>query len=283
MRVWLLAITFGIGAAWGMTATAQSGDGATQVAPVRQSDPALDAAAEYVGRALVLRCFCSVDALNFDAQGKPTGAVKPEDWTLAGVNVLKAERKAPGAIEMEGVRVAVRFVPERREFERHPQNDEKMRITVADAGDRKQMEQALEAIFSVGIDVKLQRAMPEYWRHYFDPKLAWTADELAGQTIYSTAPGSAVTPPNATHKAEPGYTLLAQKDRVKGTVQIRAVVDAQGAARHITIAQPLGYGLDEKAVEALAKFRFAPATSEGRPVASNVVVSQEYVLVPPPQ
>jgi len=283
MRVWLFAITLGIGTVWSMTATAQTAAGLAQPAPIRQSDPTLDAAAEYVGRALFLRCFCSGDTLSFDEQGKPSGTVKPEDWTLAGVNVLKVERKGPEAIEMEGVRVAVRFVPERREFERHPQNDEKMRITVADTGDRNQMKRALEAIFSVGIDVRLQHTMPEYWRHYFDPKLAWTADELAGQTIYSTAPGSGVTPPNATHKAEPGYTLLAQKDRVKGTVQIRAVVDAQGVARRITIAQPLGYGLDEKAVEALAKFRFAPATNEGKPVASNVVVSQEYVLVAPPQ
>jgi TonB family protein len=70
---------------------------------------------------------------------------------------------------------------------------------------------------------------------------------------------------------------------VKGTVQLRAVVDAQGMARRITIVQPLGYGLDEKAVEALAKYRFAPATNEGRPVASNVLVNQDYVLVPVPQ
>src|SRR6202012_1436323 len=103
-------------------------------------------------------------------------AVKPEDWTVAAVNVLKAERKGPGVVEMNGVRVAIRYVPERREFERHPQNDEKVRITVADNGDPKQMERALDAAFSTGIDVRLQRAMPDYWRHYFDPKLAWAAD-----------------------------------------------------------------------------------------------------------
>ena len=273
---------------WGIGSVLGVAAGAQQTAmPVERSAPVvdatLDAAAEYVGRALFLRCFCSGDTLNFDEQGKPTGSVKPEDWTLAAVNVLKVERKGPGVVEMDGVRVAIRFVPERREFERHPQNDEKMRITVADTGDLKQMERTLDAVFATGIDVGLQRAMPEYWRHYFDPKLPWTADELTGQTIYSTAPGSAATPPNATHKAEPGYTAFAQKDRVKGTVQLRAVVDAQGMARRITIVQPLGYGLDEKAVEALAKFRFAPATSEGRPVASNVLVNQDYVLVPVPQ
>lgn len=274
-------MTWGIGAVLGLAAGAQQ-----TATPVERSAPAvdaaLDAAAEYVGRALFLRCFCSGDTLNFDDQGKPLDTVKPEDWTLAAVNVLKVERKGPGVVEMDGVRVAVRFVPERREFERHPHNDEKMRITVSDTGDPKQMELTLNEVFATGMDVRLQRAMPEYWRHYFDPKLAWAEDELTGQTIYSTAPGSAITPPNATHKAEPGFTSFAQKDRVKGTVQLRAVVDAQGVARRITIVQPLGYGLDEKAVEALEKYRFAPATSEGRPVASNVL-NQDYLLVPVPQ
>jgi len=282
MRRWRFAIAWGIGTILGLAAGAQQ-----TATPVERSapavDPALDAAAEYVGRALFLRCFCSGDTLTFDEQGKPLGTVKPEDWTLAGVNVLKVERKGPGVVEMDGVRIAIRFVPERREFERHPQNDEKMRITVPYTGDTKQMERMLDAVFATGIDVRLQRATPEYWRHFFDPKLAWAEDELTGQTIYSTAPGSAVTPPNATHKAEPGYTAFAQKDHVKGTVQLRAVVDAQGAARRIAIVQPLGYGLDSKAVEALTKFRFAPATSEGKPVASSVVVNQEYVVVPMPQ
>jgi TonB family protein len=275
-----VALVLAIGAVMGGMAVAQE---TAAAAPIERSDAALDAATGYVGRALFLRCFCSGDTLSFDEQGKAMGAVKPEEWTLAAVNVLKVERKGRGVVEMDGVRVAIRFVPERREFERHPQNDEKVRITVADTGDPKQMERALETAFATGIDVRLQRAMPDYWQHYFDPKMAWAADELTGQTVYSTAPGGPVTPPSATHKTEPGYTAFAQKDRVKGTVQLRAVVDAEGSARRIAIVQPLGYGLDGKAVEALAKFRFAPATSEGKPVASNVLVNQDYVLVPAPQ
>jgi TonB family protein len=277
-----VALLLAIGAVLGGIVRAQQPSGA---APIERSapaaDPALDTAAEYVGRALFLRCFCAENNLSFDVQGKPVGNVKAEDWTLAAVNVTKVERKAAGSIEMDGVRVAIRYAADRHEFERHPQNDDKMRITLADTGDPKQMQQALDTVFAVGIDARLQRAMPDYWRHYFDPKMPWAADDLSGQTIYSNGPG--FTPATATHKAEPSYTAFAQRDHVKGMVQVRLVVDAQGMPRRIAIAQPLGYGLDEKTVEAVEKFRFAPATSAGKPVASTVLVDQEFVVVPMPQ
>jgi TonB family protein len=269
-----IAVMLAVGAAMGVAHAQQAGE----AAPIERRDPAVDAAAEYVGRALFLRCFCAENNLTFDAQGRPMGPVKAEDWTLAAVNVANVERKTPGLIELDGVRVAIRYAADRHEFERHPQNDEKMRITVADTGDPKQMEQALEAVFAVGIDVRLQRAMPDYWQHYFDPKMPWPADDLSTQTIYRIGPG--VTPVSATHRAEPSYTLFAQKDHIKGMVQVRVVVDAQGVGRRLSIAQPLGYGLDEKTVEAVEKFRFAPAMSGGKPVASTVVVDQEYVVAP---
>jgi hypothetical protein len=57
-----------------------------------------------------------------------------------------------------------------------------MRLLVKDTGKAKQLETAFAAIFSVGIDPGLQRAMPDYWRRYFDPTLAWLQDALSGQT-----------------------------------------------------------------------------------------------------
>jgi hypothetical protein len=50
--------------------------------------------------------------------------------------------------------------------------------------------------------------------------------------------------------------------------------------RRIAIALPLGYGLEERAVEAMAKWRFAPATLAGKPVATVMVVAQEFEYFP---
>ena len=198
------------------------------------------------------------------AAGRVLGSPKVGDWTLAAVNVLKVERRGAGEIELDGVRVAIRYNSDAHEFQRHPLNDEKMRMVVKDPGDVKQLEAAFAAMFAVGIDPGLQRAMPDYWRHYFDPTLAWPQDELSGQTIYplygAADQGKDVTAPKVEHRVEPKYGEFAVRDKVQGAMQLRLVVDANGVPQRIAISRPLGYGLDASAVEAMKKWRFAPGT-----------------------
>jgi len=249
-------------------------------------DPALEAANELVGRALILRCFCAENSLAFDAEGHPQQPVKLTDWTLAGVNVQKAQRREGGTIELDGVRVAVRYAPDRHEFDRHPQNDEKVKILVPDTGGAgpgaaRSMARALDAIFSEGIDLRLQKAMPPYWLHYFAPQTPWPNDALVGTPVVT--PGAPGTPPGITdpkplQRHEATYTTDASHDRVAGLVMLRAVVDTQGIPRRVAIVQPLGYGLDARAVEALDKFKFTPAmTPNNQPIAAMMLLRQEFV------
>lgn len=260
----------------------------TTPTPVEQHDLDVDAAAQMIGRALFLRCFCSDNDLGFDVQGRPQGSIKTTDWTLAGINVQKVERKGPGEIELDGVRVAVRYATDRHEFDRHPQNDDKIRLRLADNGDAAAFTRGLQAVFSTGIDRPLQRSMPEFWQHYFDPSMAWPPDALTGQQVVNfagppVANGGAEIEPIVTHRAEAGYTPPALRDHVTGTVQVRMVVDLEGMPRHVVIVQPLGYGLDARAVEAAAKFRFTPAALKRKPVVSTVLLNQDFQRVPSPQ
>jgi len=255
-------------------------------APVERHDAALDLASSEIGQALFLRCFCADNNLTFDEQGRVRGEGKTKDWTLDGINVLKVERKSPSEVELDGVRVAIRFATDRREFDRHVLNDDKMKVIVADTGDAKAFRKALEAVFAEGIDRSLQKAMPLYWQHYFDPLLGWPQDALSGQMIYNPGvPGmpQGLTPAAATKKAEAGYTGEASRDRVTGTTELRVVVDPEGEARRVAVVQPLGYGLDERAVEAVGKYRLTPATLGGKPVPSYALVRQEFVAVAVPQ
>jgi len=256
-------------------ATAQDAANKTaEAAPVERVDPGVDAASQWINRALFLRCLCAENTLSFDAQGHPQGVVKTTDWTLAGVNVQKAMRKGPGEIELDGVRVAIRYATDRHEFDRHPQNDDKMHLTFADTGDGKALERALEAAFATGIDRSLQLSLADYWQHYFDPGMAWPPDALSGETIYTF---------EVTHKADPSYTGVAARDHVTGSVKVHMVVDPEGVPRRLAVVQPLGYGLDAKAAEAAAKYRFTAASLKGKPVASNVLLNQDFVVVVAPQ
>jgi len=273
-----------------LAARAQEPDGKPEVAPLERQDLGVDVAAQWIGRALFLRCFCAENNLTFDAKGNVEGSVKTTDWTLAGVNVQKVTRKGPGEIELDGVRVAIRYATDRHEFDRHPQNDDKMHILIADPGNEATLERALRAVFATGIDRPLQLSLAEYWQHYFDPVMAWPADALSGETIYTFETPAAAAKFNktasvaeVTHKADPSYTILAARDHVTGSSRLHMVVDPEGVPRRIFVVQPLGYGLDAKAAEAAAKYRFTAASLKGKPVASNVLLNQDFLVVVAPQ
>jgi TonB family protein len=276
MRV-LAVMALGAGMAFGQVAA----PGAVSV------DKEMELAETMVGKALFLRGFYLANDLSYDSEGRVAGAPKAGDWTVAAVNVVKVERRGEGEIELDGVRVAIRYNADNHEFQRHPMNDEKMRMIVKDPGDAKRLEKAFAAMFAVGIDPGLQRAMPDYWRHYFDPSLAWPMDGLTGQTIYpmygTADQGKGVTAPKVEHDVQPKYESFAQRDKVQGAVQMRLVVDANGVPQRIAVSRPLGYGLDASAVEAVKKWRFAAGMKDGNVVATGVLVEQQFSLMNAPR
>jgi TonB family protein len=250
-------------------------------------DLSLRAAELLVGKALFLRGFYLSNDLTYDAAGRVQGSPKVGDWTLAAVNVQKVERRGGGEIELDGARVAIRYNTDTHEFQRHELKDDKVRLLVKDPGDVKQLETTFGVMFSVGIDPAFQHAMPNYWRHYFDPSLAWAQDALSGQTIYALYGGADqakdVIGPKVEHRAEAKYGDFAVRDKVQGSIQLRMVVDASGVPQRISVARPLGYGLDASAVDAMTKWRFSPATRGGSPVAAGVVVEQQFAVTGVPR
>jgi hypothetical protein len=239
-------------------------------APAERRDPALEAATELIGRPLFLRCLCSENNLTFDADGQPSQPVKPTDWTLAAFNLQKVERKDPSTVELDGVRVAIRYAPDRHEFDRHNLNDEKIKIVVRipmqDDG-KSSFRHTLGNVFADGLDLRLQRAMPSFWEHYFLPQTPWPKDALDGQTVVTpaalnAAPGApaGIVEPKPLKRSNASFTPEASHDRVNGDVVLRLVVDPAGDPRRIAIVQPLGYGLDARAVDSAAKDRFTPTS-----------------------
>jgi TonB family protein len=169
-------------------------------------------------------------------------------------------------------------------------NDEKMRVVVKGLDDHasvKQLEEAFATMLSVGIDPALQRSMPDYWRHYFDPALPWPEDGLQGQTIYALYgvgdQTKDVVAPTVEHRVDAKYGDFAVRDKVQGAIQLRLVVNPAGAPLRIAISRPLGYGLDAAAVDAMRKWRFSPGRRDGDPVATGVAVEQDFKLVGTPQ
>jgi TonB family protein len=240
----------------------------------------LDAARQWIGRALILRGFYAANDLTFNAKGQLAEPTNPKltDWTLAGVNLEKVAGSPDGTLELEGTRVAIRYNPDQRQFERHIQKDEHVRIRLAASPTEAATNAALKAIFSTGMDPAFERSVPAPWLHYFLPTSPWPPDDLTNQTIYGINgkfPAD-VTDPIPEKKPEPSFTGEAQRDKVKGSVVVRMVVDRDGNPQHIVIVQPLGYGLDMLVVKAVSRYHFRPAMKAGEPVAAEVTLRQAF-------
>lgn len=86
---------------------------------------------------------------------------------------------------------------------------------------------------------------------------------LAG-FAHAQSPGP--TQPSLIYRSEPEYSAEATRARVQSTVVLSVVIGEDGKARDVHVAQGAGFGLDEKAIEAMDKWRFNPATRDGAPV-----------------
>jgi TonB family protein len=97
-----------------------------------------------------------------------------------------------------------------------------------------------------------------------EPPESQTPD--AAQSPLGQLPLDSVTAPNILSKVEPEYSPEALQLKISGTVVVSYNVDRRRIPYEITITKGLGYGLDERATEALSKWRFRPATKNGEPV-----------------
>jgi periplasmic protein TonB len=93
------------------------------------------------------------------------------------------------------------------------------------------------------------------------------------QTVFRV--GGAVKPPRVIDAPDPAYSDIARKEKYQGTTILWLIVDKDGVPRNIRVAAPLGMGLDDKAVEAVQRWRFQSATKDGEavPVQINVEVN----------
>jgi TonB family protein len=89
----------------------------------------------------------------------------------------------------------------------------------------------------------------------------------------------AVTEPVLLWKIEPEYTDEARRAKVQGTVVLRIEVDTHGQAQNITVRQGLGLGLDERAIEAVRRWRFRPGYRNGKPSVTAALVQVNFRLL----
>jgi TonB family protein len=103
------------------------------------------------------------------------------------------------------------------------------------------------------------------------------SDRGAGGSVYTPGSGG-VTEPVPIFTPEAEFSDEARREKYQGVCTISIIVDAQGNPQNPRVVRPLGMGLDEKALEAVLRYRFKPARKDGKPVAVRMAVMVNFRL-----
>ena len=85
--------------------------------------------------------------------------------------------------------------------------------------------------------------------------------------------------PRLLRQVQPDYTAEARRAGIEGVVGLTVQINEVGVPVRAGVARSLDAGLDKKAIEAVAQWRFAPATVDGKAVATTVNVEVRFQLV----
>ncbi len=85
-----------------------------------------------------------------------------------------------------------------------------------------------------------------------------------------------VSQPKLTFSAEPEFSEEARRQKVSGDVVVEIYVNSGGHVEDVWIGRPVGFGLDEKAVETVRQYIFEPSMYKGRPVGTMLGVEVNF-------
>jgi TonB family protein len=82
----------------------------------------------------------------------------------------------------------------------------------------------------------------------------------------------------AIYRVDPEYSEDARARKVEGTVMLGLTIDHEGRPQNIQVKRSLDPSLDQKAIEAVSKWRFEPAVKNGQPASMVITVEVYFAL-----
>src|SRR5580698_1111636 len=178
------------------------------------------------------------------APAPPAPSTEPTDATEAQA-AAKAEIAAAPAAE-------------------RPADAKSVTTTISQAHANAMLRDALDNVFAQPFDTRMMESMPGFWKLYYAA--------AATKTDYKSADPAVLRQSEVDKKArltstfEPQSNEYAQDHGVAGICLYHVVIGADGKPGEIAVARPIGFGLDENAVDSIRKATFEPAIKNGNPV-----------------
>jgi TonB family protein len=195
----------------------------------------------------------------------PTSAPTPQDAPGAHATPPQ-EATVPSATPSTAAADATTLAPEPM---RHG-----VTVTTSPAEAARMLGTALENIFSPGIDDRMIATLPDSWRLYYKA-VTDKADYRPGDPAILRA-SQVDKAPHLTKSFEPPSNEFAQNNGVAGLAMYHVIVGPDGIPGEIAIGRPIGFGLDENAVDAIRKATFEPGMKDGKAVPVEVDLTVQF-------
>ena len=209
-----------------------------------------------------------------------TAATKPVAAAQAGASPAVAANPAPAETpavppattaattapaagepsEAEQLKAAIAAAPAAEK----PADPGSITTTTSPAHANKVFKDAVDKIFAQGFDDRLMSSLPSFWKLYYQA--------AAAKADYRPSDPAVMRQNSVDKKArlltftDPVSNEYAQANAVAGMALYHTVVGADGKAAEIAVGRPIGFGLDENAVDSIRKATFSPAIYNGKPV-----------------
>lgn len=191
----------------------------------------------------------------------PTETAAPATPAAPTAEAAKAaDASTPESADAEQAKAEMAAAPAAE----RPADPKSITTTTSPAHAAKLLRDALNVIFAQGLDDKMMAAMPDFWKLYYQA--------VAAKTDYRPKDASILRQSSVDRKAvlmtkfEPQSNEFAQANGIAGMSLYHAVIGPDGKAAEVSVARPIGFGLDESAVDAIRKASFQPAIKDGKPV-----------------
>jgi len=263
------------------------------------SDPVASLNQSLAGQIVTIRDFPTDVLLRYDPDGRLLQGVPNGPWTVFGEFQFGNASLKNRTLRITGQRLAVLFPNHDLTRKYYRLGQTTIEIEFPQPPDAAAVNHAINHIF-VGGGTTLAQVVQACWRpllngeitpkppvkrekHPKQPPNAASAFVEGPQPGEQIKPGvyrvgKDVKPPKATSTPEPVYEPIARAARIEGITVLQAVVDEHGQLEDVAVVTPLGFGLDERACEALARWKFAPATKSGVPVKVAINVEVNFHL-----
>src|SRR6185312_2633046 len=261
--------------------------GLCSTAIAADSDLEKSLTSKYKDQVLILRHPIDSNSQRYNSGGELLSGGKEAPWTVAAAIEINEIHITPDKLIIDGKRRVYGFDSrQNRLLPVKVKDKDKPRVKLEISLDSPlvsvdQVETILHRIFANNAG-ELTESVPVYWRSFL-AKQYGVPNPDASQTVAQDSGGSnsaardelnvvkldpkTIKPPRPVSTPDPSYSEVAKHLQFEGTMVLSAIVDVTGKVRQVRIVRPVGFGLDEKGIEAVQNWKFKPATHDGKPVA----------------